>query len=610
MSLRTADLDPQRRYLLRPDENSHNTDVFPVFTLKLTKVLLERLQSNPTIPLEIDMARPSQLVLHIGDDSLELTNRAEDNVIDCYRRAKVNSSEELLYVGRVHQRLFVTPRVDGPNNRIKNMTQSELKAKASKSVVLLGNSSEVATKNSPKMPLKKMPWSASRQRAPTAFKEDPQLEQKLIHFLASCPQNIESIVKKIRLPQPMISGVLQKIARPQLGDGAIYQLVNEAYLNLTPHEWSQYSPSEREGALKNAQIALDSLGIQKDSPEWKAVMEPPLPKSTPPPPIVPKLTVSAQLPIDSFALGSAPLSNQTTLPYDAPDLYSTQYYSDDGADSHSKISSIASSTAGGRIRGSHLSMPPNASAQNTPTSSKAARPLLTKSMAYTKKPIKRKEKPRTGRDSPPLYIANHSLAVLDSKRRPKTEENSPVSSAKPLVRSGSDILLTHVSGSASESMGMPYGNGNELVGSNPSTSDPTSPTESCHEAEESEFGISAIDQSILSDDETLSVSNEIDDFNAGQQYLNCETLYKRQMELYESINTHLALATFLEKVTLDEKDKYQLALTIKTAFEEHQMECVDSDVFGKRLEDLVRKYDDTRAQLQASMEDYVNVTNE
>ncbi|KAI8922813.1 hypothetical protein BC831DRAFT_514778 [Entophlyctis helioformis] len=276
----------------------------PVVAFKLNKELLARLQSNPNIDLTLDL---DALTLDIGSDHIQLMHNSETSAVECYRlghggRDGTGPADTLSFVGDVRHKLFVKPSSMGGNERIKSLTNAERQAKAERSVVYyddgatgpsksglsknarpgsgpgivgLGAGLGMGSAGSASSASKKNGIAINRRnKPPVAYTQDTGLRRKLIHFLAPAPQKLDAISKKFKLPEASIMAELNKIAKPQLADSTSFQLLSESYRELAPYEWTNYTPLDREKAIKNANIALDSLGVAKDAPERRRLAEP------------------------------------------------------------------------------------------------------------------------------------------------------------------------------------------------------------------------------------------------------------------------------------------------------------------------------------------------
>ncbi|KAJ8327363.1 hypothetical protein QVD99_008092 [Batrachochytrium dendrobatidis] len=594
MSLRTNDLDPQQRYTLLPDENKKQSCSYPVMTFKLSRSLLERLQQGDSPSVEIDMTNPAHLTLYIDGESMDLQSHQENQIVDCYKRSRVGTSEELLYVGSVKKKLFPKPGGSGANERIKHVTQSEINAKVRNSVVVLDTVPPKAIKSSPKFSQNKT-IRTNRPRNLASYKEDPGLERKLLHFLAPCPQSLEMMVKRFKVPQPMIVGVLQKIAKQQQAATHMYQLTNEAYRNLSPHDWTHYTPGEREKALRNAQIALDALGYQKDSAEWKAVMEV-RPKTTLPPVLIQKAITTARTSPDDISLNSAPVRTQPPTTYDNVELVHIQYHSDGEAEQSPIIATSATPLTS-------VSMLSDAEPGSASVDPKTHKPFQSKLINPSKKfPVKKLKLKAGSRNSPPLHIANHSLSAMDAKPLPQRYSDLKFDrSPKVSLRSAPESYTSTDSKPPPPATDIPYDNSWDMSMGSDNFSIPATPAEFSHELNERHEASLQLDMRHLSDDDTLPPP----DFEVGQINeelpIKIEDLYNRQLELYDKINEHCALTQRLDQITLHFTDTNKLEATIHSVFEEFGIAYVESDVFSKKCDDLLNEYEQTQNELELFM---------
>ncbi|KAJ3211732.1 hypothetical protein HK099_007931, partial [Clydaea vesicula] len=105
------------------------------------------------------------------------------------------------------------------------------------------------------------------------------LKKRIVHLLAVEPRSVKELSQTLNKSAGQITKELLEIGNSRFSDDR-YQLKPEAYKYVYPHQWTLYTPKEKESVIKNVSIAYEHLRLPADAPERKNLLPNGLPEST------------------------------------------------------------------------------------------------------------------------------------------------------------------------------------------------------------------------------------------------------------------------------------------------------------------------------------------
>ncbi|KAL2911532.1 hypothetical protein HK105_208976, partial [Polyrhizophydium stewartii] len=489
----------------------------------------------------------------------------------------------------------------------------------------------------------------ARSRPAAQYRDDRALQRKIAHFLALAPQRLDVIVKRFQMQEAMIVGVLNKIAQPQQSNPSLFQLASEAYKDITPHTWPGYSPADREKALKNAMIALDSLRIPRGSPEWRKRDARSTPKSAAPDTTLGSGGAGRRMSTTNQTAPAGPAITPPSRPNGAsptpplsaaaPPQSAANFNAINNAPDAATLASNVSKIR--RIRGVFSKKPPasgpaaSAPAASAPAganpapAASAAAPASATNGSTSKK-----------RASPPAPIANHSVPTTSVHRLsppvPANTRNgiSPARSndhlasasngAHPAAASSHTAAHAASTSTSASASAMPatapattaatdddpdlaprkkqrkdklanvaaISTAHTLAAANIPAHQPPKSAESRKSSLSSTSASSS-----ASSAGSATPPSRFADWESERLLEACEAKFRLQQELHERISARLSIAQRLEQLSAAGGDMDAAMSELSAVLREHKLDDTDSARFLSQFQDLVRRYEAARRDL-------------
>ncbi|KAK9491863.1 hypothetical protein V1508DRAFT_420500 [Lipomyces doorenjongii] len=244
-------------------------------------------------------------------------------------------SAPLKYLGRVSHKLTVeNHELDVSSSKLKSQNEAALREKESMRTTLLEPKSHVPSQystpsprlvpSSPHLTGLAKPRQTLAPSSPKPGNIMRSLPMRTLHLLAvEEPATAARLADRTKSSVDDIHAILAQYAKTVTNSSGkeIFELTDAAYKELHIWEWRGYYPSDRHKVIAKATAAFERLGLPKDDPAWKMLIEPRLRNAVPvedPSSLQPN---QADLTVPALRLDEVPLP--APVPNEAPDATSS-----------------------------------------------------------------------------------------------------------------------------------------------------------------------------------------------------------------------------------------------------------------------------------------------
>ncbi|KAK9243884.1 hypothetical protein V1506DRAFT_543095 [Lipomyces tetrasporus] len=224
----------------------------------------------------------------------------EPSLVDVYSvgaggPTKTLTSAPLKYLGRVSHKLTVeNHELDVSSSKLKSQNEAALREKESLRTTLLEPNSRGRSQystpsprlapSSPHLTGLAKPRPALAPSSPKPGNVMRSLPMRMLHLLAvEEPAPAARLADRTKSSVDDIRAILAQYARALVDSRGEekFELTDAAYKELHVWEWRGYYPSDRDKVIVKATAAFERLGLPKDDPAWKMLIEPRLRNAAP-----------------------------------------------------------------------------------------------------------------------------------------------------------------------------------------------------------------------------------------------------------------------------------------------------------------------------------------
>ncbi|KAK9366705.1 hypothetical protein V1509DRAFT_654478 [Lipomyces kononenkoae] len=218
----------------------------------------------------------------------------EPSLVDVYSVTDESAAlprSPLKYLGRVSHKLTVeNHELNVSSSKLKSQNEAALREKESMRTTLLETKSHARSQfstPSPRLAPSSPHLTALAKPRPTLAPSSPKpgnvmrsLLMRTLHLLAvEEPTTAARLADRTKSSADDIRTILGQYAKDSGKE--MFELTDAAYKELHVWEWRGYYPSDRDKVIAKATAAFERLGLPKDDPAWKMLIEPRLRQSGP-----------------------------------------------------------------------------------------------------------------------------------------------------------------------------------------------------------------------------------------------------------------------------------------------------------------------------------------
>ncbi|KAK9324955.1 hypothetical protein V1517DRAFT_315569 [Lipomyces orientalis] len=309
------------------------------FHLRLSEhALADLIASSDKDPSSVSLVLGKNMGIKIGKSAFYSISAIEEpSLVDVYSvRAsgptKTLTSAPLKYLGRVSHKLTVeNHELDVSSSKLKSQNEAALREKESLRTTLLEPKSRGRSQystpsprlapSSPHLTGLAKPRQTLAPSSPKPGNVMRSLPMRMLHLLAvEEPSPVARLADRTKSSGDDIRAILAQYARTVVDNSGEekFALTDTAYKELHVWEWRGYYPSDRDKVIAKATAAFERLGLPKDDPAWKMLVEPRLRNAAPAEDANSLQPSQADLIVPTLRLDDGPVPTPAGAPNEVP----------------------------------------------------------------------------------------------------------------------------------------------------------------------------------------------------------------------------------------------------------------------------------------------------
>ncbi|KAK9374185.1 uncharacterized protein V1513DRAFT_416353 [Lipomyces chichibuensis] len=272
------------------------------FHLRLSEhALADLIAASDKDPSSVSLVLGKNMCIKIGKSAFYSISAIEEpSLADVYSVTAGAPSEALpsaplKYLGRVSHKLTVeNHELDISSSKLKSQNEAALREKESMRTTLLEPKSHAPSQystpsprlapSSPHLTGLAKPRQTLAPSSPKPGNIMRSLPMRTLHLLAvEEPATAVRLADRTKSSVDDVHAILAQYAKTVINSTGkeIFELTDAAYKELHIWEWRGYYPSDRDKVIAKATAAFERLGLPKDDPAWKMLIEPRLRNAAP-----------------------------------------------------------------------------------------------------------------------------------------------------------------------------------------------------------------------------------------------------------------------------------------------------------------------------------------
>ncbi|KAK9239461.1 hypothetical protein V1525DRAFT_417628 [Lipomyces kononenkoae] len=302
-SLTTAPFPSSGLRLMGSMARSTGSSPPQAFHLRLSEhALADLIAASDKDPSSVSLALGENMGIKVGKSTFYSISAIEEpSLVDVYSVTAESPTgglprAPLKYLGRVSHKLTVeNHELDVSSSKLKSQNEAALREKESMRTTLLETKSHARSQYStpsPRLAPSSPHLNGLAKPRPTLAPSSPKpanvmrsLPMRTLHLLAvEEPATATRLADRTKSSADDIRAILAQYAKTVTNSSGMetFELTDAAYKELHVWEWRGYYPSDRDKVIAKATAAFERLGLPKDDPAWKMLIEPRLRQSAVP----------------------------------------------------------------------------------------------------------------------------------------------------------------------------------------------------------------------------------------------------------------------------------------------------------------------------------------